>query len=197
MPRLIDLSQAEKSSDPFAFFYGENAVPLELAIELLIWFETSAPWHLTKASFYEQFEFSLLEAKLPSSIKPLCSTKTLLQLRHDVGKLFGASLIEEVEVTAHKLVRGQSIRIHNDFIAGRETHRLLLQFNREWSQEDGGLLMLFKSLEAESVQRIFPPLHRLAFGFAISPCSHHAVSSVKRGERFTLVYSFYEADSQS
>ena len=56
------------------------------------------------------------------------------------------------------------------------------------------LYMLFNSADASDVHRIFPPANDSAVGFAISPKSHHAVSTVHGGERFTLVFSFYGAD---
>ncbi len=98
-----------------------------------------------------------------------------------------------VEVTAHKLVSGQTIRVHNDYRPKGETHRLLIQLNRGWADEQGGLLLLFGSAGANDVRRILRPTHRSAMAFAISPLSFHAVSTIQRGERYTLVYSFQAA----
>lgn len=159
---------------------------------LLDWFESGAPWHLKVASFYEQYEFSLLDADLPTEIGALCDADTLCYLRREVGGLFQTRLADPVDVTAHQLVPGQRIRIHNDFIPGRETHRLLLQLNRDWSEECGGMLLLFQRPEPEAVTRMIWPTSCSALAFAISPKSHHAVSTVHKGQRFTLVYSFYE-----
>jgi hypothetical protein len=36
-------------------------------------------------------------------------------------------------MSAHKLTAGQTIRIHNDWIRGEETHRVLIQVNDGWS----------------------------------------------------------------
>ncbi len=96
-----------------------------------------------------------------------------------------------MDVTVHKLVKSQRIRIHNDYIPGQETHRLLIQLNRGWTDEQGGMLMLFGSPRPEDVRRIVSPIHGTSLGFAISSDSHHAVSAVYSGERHTLVYSFY------
>ena len=83
--------------------------------------------------------------------------------------------------------------IHNDFIEEGESHRILIQLNRGWLDEQGGLLMLFGSSSPGDVQRVIRPLHRSAFGFSISDCSYHAVSTIAEGERYTLVYSFGHA----
>ena len=97
--------------------------------------------------------------------------------------------LDLVEVTAHKLVPGQTIRIHNDFIAGEESHRLLVHFNR-WSDVQGGILMLFGSSQPDDIKRALKPIHNSSFAFEISHQSFHAVSTIAEGERFTIVYSF-------
>jgi Rps23 Pro-64 3,4-dihydroxylase Tpa1-like proline 4-hydroxylase len=108
--------------------------------------------------------------------------------------LFSVKLNSEVVLTAHKLIAGHTIRLHNDFVPERETHRLLIQFNREWQDENGGFLLFFNSPAPEDINRIIRPVHNSSVGFAISPKSNHAVSTVNNGERYTLVYSFYAAD---
>jgi Rps23 Pro-64 3,4-dihydroxylase Tpa1-like proline 4-hydroxylase len=98
--------------------------------------------------------------------------------------------LDLVEVTAHKLLPGQTIRIHNDYVEGGESHRLLIQLNRGWTDSQGGLLMLFDSSRIDDVRRVIRPLHASATAFAISAKSFHAVSTIRGGERYTLVYSF-------
>ena len=188
----IDLTKATIRTRPFPFFYEINSLDITLASELLAWFETSAPWKLVQTDFYEQFEFSLTKVSSSSELYQLTSDETLDQLKIDMGRMFKTQFTEQVDITAHKLVRGQRIRIHNDFIPGKETHRLLLQLNREWTEDDGGLLLILADPHPESASYLFQPQHRLGFGFAISRDSYHAVSKVNSGERFTLVYSFYE-----
>ena len=105
--------------------------------------------------------------------------------------MFSARLSEKIDCTVHKLVPGQRIRIHNDFIPGEETHRLLIQLNRGWHDDQGGFLMLFNSADPSDVHRVLSPSHDSVVGFAISESSNHAVSTIHGGERFTLVFSFY------
>ena len=84
----------------------------------------------------------------------------------------------------------QTIRIHNDYLDGEETHRLLIQLNAGWDRKQGGLLMLFGDKRPESLARTIVPTHGSGFAFEISQASFHAVSSITDGERFTLVYTF-------
>ncbi len=158
---------------------------------VLAWLETSAPWRLKVTSFYDQYEFSLLDCELPPVIDSLLGRPIVEAVRSKVEAVFGTQLGDQCDVTAHKLVRGQRIRIHNDYIPGQETHRVLVQLNRGWVDENGGILMLFSSGDAADLAKAFRPQHDTGFAFAIGPTSHHAVTPIVSGDRYTLVFSFY------
>ena len=175
---------------PFEHFVG-RCDPSGVCTEWLDWLEKEAPWELTTAEFYEQYEFSLLHAPLPARAGYLVRSENLSALRRQMSEHFRHPLDEYVEVTAHKLVSGQTIRIHNDYVPGGESHRLLFQLNRGWEPSYGGYLMFFNGPEPETVSKVMEPKHGTVQAFAISPRSHHAVSTVHGGERFTLVYSFF------
>lgn len=177
---------------PYPHAVSPKALNSDDAEKILHWFETSAPWKLVEESFYEQYEFSLRDVTPPSDIAPLFSKESLRYLTLLVEKWFCASLSDKVDVTAHKLVAGQTIRIHNDFIPGQETHRVLIQFNRGWKDENGGMLMLFGSMNPTDIKQVFRPIHNSGVAFEISKKSLHAVSTIHGGERFTLVFSFFE-----
>ncbi|MGO3346764.1 MAG: cyclophane-containing peptide 2OG-Fe(II) oxygenase YhhC [Marinomonas sp.] len=187
----INISTASLINAPFEHFSITEAISLETQNQYLTWLEESAPWRLIETDFYEQYEFSLLEQKFSKPIDQLASAETLDDLRQHVASLFNANLSDRVDVTAHKLIPGQTIRIHNDFIPGEETHRVLVQLNRDWIDDYGGQLMLFSGPEPDQISKIVPPQSGSIQGFAISPESHHAVSTVHGGERFTIVYSFF------
>ena len=185
-----ELDPIEYNTLPFDHFVG-NGVQTNTYQAWLDWLEKDAPWKLVITDFYEQYEFSLLHTPLTPIIQTLACEKTLTSLRDQVAGRFRHPLSERVDVTAHKLLPHQTIRIHNDFIPGGESHRLLLQLNRGWQPEHGGYLMLFSGPEPETVTKVVEPRHGTVQAFTISPWSYHAVSTVHRGERFTIVYSFY------
>lgn len=186
-----DISSVSLEREPFEHFLIPIAMDEVLQLKCLDWFELNAPWSLTETDFYEQYEFSLVGIDLPPSISCLSSRVTLDALRENLSNLFGVQFRPTVEIAAHKLVREQTIRIHNDYIEGAETHRVLLQLNRGWVEENGGYLMLFSGPEPEYLSKIIFPKSGSIQGFAISPRSHHAVSTVHGGKRFTIVYSFF------
>lgn len=177
--------------EPFPHALSRWAVPPDLAERALSWMEGSAPWRLRVASFYEQWEMHLDGAALPVDLQDLLAPSTVALL---VRELLSNGSEEKVltEVTAHRMVSGQTIRIHNDYRPGGEVHRVLVQLNRGWTDDQGGLLMLFGSGNADHVSRVLRPVHGSGLGFRISESSFHAVSTITAGERFTLVYSFRE-----
>jgi hypothetical protein len=189
----VPLKPAERVERPFKYFLAERCLAPESAAALLDWLETDAPWTLAETDFYEQFEFDLRDVVLPLALAPLVDPAMLDGLRRKMQAAFGDTLSDHVQVVAHRLDPGQRIGIHNDMREGGETHRLTVQLNRGLADEDGGFFMLFNSDDAEDIHRILRPVSESAIGFAIGPDSHHAVSRLYGGVRFTLVYSFYAA----
>ena len=186
----LEVDSIEFQALPFEHFTGQGG-PSTAREECIEWLETQAPWEPTITDFYEQYEFSLLHAGAAPAVRRLTSPSTLRHLRQLVSGHFGQALSGRVDVTAHKLVAGQTIRIHNDYISGGESHRLLLQLNRGWESAHGGYLMFFSGPEPETVCKVIEPGNGSVQAFAISPRSWHAVSTVHGGERFTIVYSFH------
>ncbi len=187
----LDLSAAVSRSRPFPCFTAEAVVSEDLEQALLSWFESEAPWQLALRDFYEQYEFDFRDVNLPMNLRPLLSDSTVGQLRQSVGALLGASLKPQVDISAHKMNKTQRIRIHNDARPDGETHRFIIQLNREWDEANGGLLMLFRGSDVETLDEVILPTSRSGFGFEISEGSYHAVSQVHKGDRYTMVFSFY------
>ena len=189
---LIQLESPAVFEEPFLYLTAVDGLGESNSLAFLEWLESGAPWKLVETDFYEQYEFSLFDARLPTDLNFLVERAFLDDLREKVAVIFGAQLGERFDCTVHKLVPGQTIRIHNDYIPGEETHRLLIQLNRGWCEEQGGFLMLFNSDDPSDVHQVLLPAHDTVFGFVISKKSNHAVSTIHGGERFTMVFSFYE-----
>jgi Rps23 Pro-64 3,4-dihydroxylase Tpa1-like proline 4-hydroxylase len=188
--RVSALKQAPVVGEPFAHVRLDDWFGDALNDAALSWLETDAPWRLRIASFYEQYEFSLLADRPPAAAVALTSIETVADIASLFADRFQVPNLALVDITAHRLVAGQTIRLHNDYIGDAETHRMLVQLNRGWDVSNGGLLMLFGSQRAEDVCAAIIPRHGSAFAFAISPQSFHAVSTIVSGDRFTLVYTF-------
>ncbi|WP_310460335.1 cyclophane-containing peptide 2OG-Fe(II) oxygenase YhhC [Sphaerotilus sp.] len=178
-------------ADPFPHVCTTQAFNFADSLKILSWLEKDAPWKLKLAEFYEQYEFSFNQLELPCDIGSIFNNGSLINLREKLERTFKTNLSNRIDITAHKLVKGQRIRIHNDFIPNEETHRVLIQLNRAWSSENGGILMMFGSRNAEDLRNIYNPAHNTSIAFEISPISYHAVSPINFGDRYTLVLSFY------
>jgi Rps23 Pro-64 3,4-dihydroxylase Tpa1-like proline 4-hydroxylase len=187
----IDKGSYQKA--PFPYYISTEALTKEAGDSLLGWLESDAPWQLVEAGFYEQYEFSFFSVNLPSNIATLIEKRNLERVKGLVQEAFGVVLSDRIDVTAHKLLKGQRIRLHNDYIPGEETHRVLVQLNRGWDDANGGLLMFFNSSDPADIHRVLRPNHNSCVAFEISPNSNHAVTTIHGGERFTLVYSFYKS----
>lgn len=179
---------------PFAYFSVEQALLNKSSLSILNWLETSAPWKLKIADFYEQYEFNFLDAELPLEIAEIFNKDALQTLTQQLEQSFKVTLSNHIDITAHKLVSGQTIRLHNDYIQGQETHRVLIQLNRGWEESKGGLLFFFNSDNPRDIHRVFLPIHNTSVAFEISPTSFHAVSTITSGDRYTLVLSFFSSD---
>lgn len=188
-----DFSGAEDYATPFPHFRVPEILSARTADTMLEWLDVDAPWRLRIAEFYEQHEFSMLDCDVPFDIAQVVSSEFVDAIGQELSQRMNAPALELVDVCMHRLVQGQTIRIHNDHIGEEETHRLVIQLNRGWSIEQGGLFMLFARDDPESVTDVMLPVHRSAFGFEVSARSHHAVSTIHEGHRDTLVYTFRRA----
>ncbi|MFT8783585.1 cyclophane-containing peptide 2OG-Fe(II) oxygenase YhhC [Acetobacter syzygii] len=188
-----DFSKVDGRSEPFPHFRVPELLSDATAKVLLDWLDEGAPWTLRIADFYEQHEFSMLHCKLPAEVEHMVSEAFIADVGRELSERLRAPHLELVDIAAHRLVEGQTIRIHNDQISDDETHRLVVQLNRGWSIEQGGLFMVFERDEPDSVIDVMLPVHRSAFGFEISERSYHAVSTVYSGSRYSLVYTFRRA----
>ena len=176
---------------PFPHLRIPNVISYDDACPILTWLEKKAPWVLRVEDFYQQYEFSLLSVKLDEALEWLTSDQFVEEIRRAISNSFKLERkLALVDVNAHRLEPGQVIRIHNDYIESAETHRLLIQLNRGWDVKQGGLLMLFAKEDVDSLSEVILPTHSSGFAFEISANSFHAVSEIKHGNRYTLVYTF-------
>ena len=193
-PRLTDPSSLRVFHEPFPYFTATAILDQNSISSLLGWFEADASWKLVETDFYEQHELELGGDKPKKPLDFLTDRTFLEKVRKEAEDLFGVSFSERVEWAVHKLLPGQRIRIHNDLLVGGETHRVILHMNCGWSLSKGGFLMFFNSPDPEDVHRVLLPLNGSLVGFEISEKSSHAVSLVRDGERFAIVYSLYSGN---
>ncbi len=184
------------SQCPYPHFVVPGFLPSAEGRRLLDWLEKDAKWGFRSINdFYETYDLDLRHFDLPASLSFLTEMRFHEWLRSYFGSAFNCGLDSWVDVTAQKMVTGQKIKLHTDYGEYGQSHRLLIQINRGWTIECGGLLMLFDEefpTEVTNRHRYYNPEHCAGIGFEISPTSYHAVSQVLSGTRYTLCFSFRE-----
>lgn len=162
---------------------------------LFNWFEHKARWEYSKTDFYEQYELDMKKVNVPENVKYFISMEFENILHILMESIFKKKFHKNLSVIAHKLINGQSIGIHNDYLSDEdsETHRLLLQINDGWEENQGGILIFFDNSHENNITDAFVPINQSIQGFEISSFSHHAVSTIYSDKnRYTLVYNFKE-----
>jgi 2OG-Fe(II) oxygenase superfamily len=97
-----------------------------------------------------------------------------------------------VEVTAQRMLPGQVIGVHSDRpLLGFEIARVVVQLNKQWRAEHGGVLDLFDGVDGPPLLSI-APTYNSAVGFLLHPHSFHGVTEVTQA-RQTLVFNFWHA----
>lgn len=182
---------------PFKYFSGNLDIDNALLNNLAEWMKKTDNWKYVETDFYEQYEFDFLNTNLPQNLKYFTSNEFKKELTEKMRYIFKKEFKTEVDIIAHKLTDGQTIRIHNDYLEDEysDSHRLLLQINTNWQNDNGGMLMFFD--KDEEVTDVILPILGSVQGFEISKISNHAVSTIHNAERYTLIFYFYENTVES
>lgn len=186
----VDFPTVDFENDPFPHFSSTSVFSNNIDSVLFDWFEKTSEWELVTTDFYEQYEFSFLNVDIPEYLKSIINIETIKTIGEKLEKSFNVNSLNLVGVTAHKLIDGHHIGIHNDYIGGEETHRLVVHLSPNWDESKGGFFMLFNSDNSKDLKKIIKPLNNTAIGFEISKISNHAVSKIYAFSRYSIVYTF-------
>jgi len=177
------LSQPNHHDSPFPFFYVNSAFSEEQCTALECLFLLDGEWQHRDGAFYRCSLRDVTE-NIPAAFQ----TEVLGRMR----EITGLPLVNRVLVTAQRMLPGQVIGIHSDRpLLGYELVRLVVQLNKEWQAEHGGVLELFSSPKSEAVFSVNPEYNK-AFGFILHVDSYHGVTEVTQ-PRQTVVFNFWHA----
>lgn len=176
----------ERFKKPYKFVITSDFFKEEEVLYLNDYALNIVDWKLHIESFFEQYEYKVGGDKLLPFEKLERHVKTFIEQE------FSIPLSNESTIVFHKLVKGQKISIHNDCpTLGYETHRLVVNLNADYRDENGGHFYICSERNSSSIIKIIRPLLNSAFGFAAAKNSFHAIGEVISGERYSLVFSFY------
>ncbi|HYN76739.1 MAG TPA: 2OG-Fe(II) oxygenase family protein [Lamprocystis sp. (in: g-proteobacteria)] len=167
---------------PYPYFTAEPAFSTADCARLEGFFALDLPWLEHGGTFY-----AVRNCDLTTGLDP----DLLVALAGRVRTLTGLPLTDQVAVTAQTMAPGQRIGVHSDRpLVGFETVRLVVQFNRHWQLDDGGVLQVHDDEAGTRVCARQAPRYNSAFGFIMQPGSYHSVTATARPRR-TLVFNFW------
>lgn len=170
------------SDQPFSHFSVNETFSQELCDSLEPLFVLEGEWQHRDGSFYQCDILDVTE-----HIAVEVQQGVLRQLR----EISGLPLVEDrVLVTAQRMHPGQAIGIHSDRpLLGYEIIRLVVQFNKHWQADHGGVLELFSSKQGDAVVTVNPE-HNKGFIFVLNENSYHGVTQALQ-PRQSLVFNFW------
>ncbi len=166
---------------PFPFFFVNAAFSEQQCAALGQLFSQDIEWQQRDNALYHCSMCDVTET-IPATFK----AEILARMR----EITGLPLVNRVLVTAQRMLPGQVIGLHSDRpFLGYEIARLVVQLNKQWLPEHGGVLELFSSPEGVAVFRVNPEYNK-AVGFLLHGDSYHAVTEVTQ-PRLTVVFNFW------
>ena len=166
---------------PFPFFLVNAAFTEEQCAALEQLFSQDIEWQHRDAAFY-RCSLSDVTEIIPATFQ----TDILARMR----EITGLPLVNRVLVTAQRMLPGQVIGIHSDRpLLGYEIARLVVQLNKQWQTEHGGVLELYSAPDGEVVFSVNPEYNK-AFGFLLHAESYHGVTEASQ-PRQTVVFNFW------
>ena len=175
------LLQPDHHHQPFPFFFVKAAFSEEQCAALEQLFLQDHAWQHQDGVFYRCSLSDVTE-----SISAMFQTEILNRMR----EITGLPLVDRILVTVQRMLPGHVIGIHSDRpLLGYEIARLVVQLNKQWQAEHGGVLELFSSPEGKAIFSVNPEYNK-AVGFLLHADSYHAVTEVSQS-RQSVVFNFW------
>lgn len=188
----LSASRIERHTQPYLHYQADDTLTACHADELLRWLEQLDGWTSTTGAFYQVREIDLTQVEPPEGLADIFSPAALSALREQLGPLFGCHFQRRMRIVAHLMNSGHGAGIHSDDPRGiEETHRMIITLGWRSPVGRGGLFGVFARRSPASLVRLIAPLHNRCVLFEATDRSHHAVTDVRRGARFSIVLSFW------
>ncbi|MEC3196184.1 2OG-Fe(II) oxygenase [Bacillus cereus] len=186
--------------DPYKHISVQKVLSPIHANEILNWLEHTDLFLRRNENNNKSNEFIVKDDNCPKDLRFLVSSKGLKFFKIQLEKLFQITFEDNFILSAVKHEPGDGTSIHSDYANIHErsqnffTHRFLVYLNRQWSEEDGGMLGLFASKDSSSLIKVISPLHNTGIGIAFGKNSYHAVGKICNGNRYSLVFTLKSMD---
>ncbi|MFC6023199.1 2OG-Fe(II) oxygenase [Plantactinospora solaniradicis] len=180
--------------DPYPHAVLEAVLGEAESGELLRWLSEDASWVVESNDLYTQY-------RCTNILDLICCDRVrirsaLLRLAGVLEQTFDVCIDRRrVEISAHKLVRGQYIGAHTDMPHGvTETHRAVISVASPTAPVVGGELTLLRSEHPSDAAVRIAHSHDRAVLMELSDRSLHAVTPVRSGSRYSIVTGYWTVD---
>jgi hypothetical protein len=189
------LSRLEILRTPFPHATGDDILDEAAALESLCWLEQCNLWQLKKGDRHSYESTGHIERLISGGMGWIVGSEALGVIGEHLGRIFQRKMKPGTfQLEAHRMSAGQWIGPHNDApIEGRRTHRFVITLSR--SEVCGGELVLIGDKQAENVPAQICSRHNSAIALEFSQKSFHRVDEVKKGTRYSLVFSFWAQET--
>lgn len=157
--------------------------------------EDLSTWKRHETDWFSQDDMHLDDNKieiLPQSLDNLAYVLLSEHFQKYIQAITGFHSLCQPSLVAHRMVAGDYVDVHNDFIPGGDIIRCILYFDPYvlLRKEPSGLFLALGSENVSDVIDIFQPIHNSLVIFEISPFSLHAVTKIEKGHRFSVILSY-------
>ena len=187
---VIVFDKVVRRTDPYLHILSPRFYTETFAETLLAWLENESHWSLNESMGYQQYELGFSRFTHCKEIAGLWDGRVLAHIRDGAHRAFGLPVSGRINISAHKMLPGQQGYIHTDKVP-HETHRVVVPLNRGRGADWGGNLVLLSGSKPADMSVVFKQTSNSAVGFGLGPKSYHAISRVKTGTRFTVIYTFF------
>jgi len=181
-------------SSPYPHAVGSRLFMPLLADIWLAHLEGITNWRCASAGFYSVDAIGIDPGVCGPDLMALVQEPGERQLETAASELFGIPLKLHGPLVAHRMGLDHFVGIHSDAPAtGEETHRIVIFLARNPKPDHGGHFLLLDEPVLRGARRLLPLFHNSGVAFVLESGSYHAVTSVVKGERFSLILSFKPA----
>lgn len=195
MPGRYYRPQRHKDRAEKAFLYEEKPFPhvkvapalnAEKATKILRLLDDMVWKRVTE----EYYEFNVLSVQSQKEELQQCLLNWRIEdtIHVYLETYLDTSLTQKAIIEPHQYLPGTGIGVHTD--GSVEEARFVLNLNREWRSDQGGVWILSRGSDLKPPVIYLPPIHNTGFGFMTAKASYHALSERFSAVAYTLVFRF-------
>jgi hypothetical protein len=181
----VELVMHNLRFSPFPYVVAEGLLRPDDAADLLTALEGSS-WTTVAGKHFEFGELRNVSV-LDIIVQKLNQHHISSGVRELLAAALNIPLSNTMQAAAHRYRPGDGIGPHTD--EGVKAARFILNLNRDWKPEYGGIWLLGNNTQLQPAELLSPESNS-GFGFISRPDTYHAMSERTLGESFAFIFEF-------